>query len=95
MIEQTQTIQLDVSQFIAALRDLSFVVGLSVLGWKARTWLQPAYDFFNRAEKHMDRVETGLSNMENGMSILLENHMTHVQNSLEILAKEKRNGETT
>jgi hypothetical protein len=95
MVDPTQTVQLDVSQFIAALRDIAFVVGLSVMGWKARTVAQPVYNFFTRADKHMDRVEIGLSNMEKGMQILLENHMTHVQNSLEILAKDKQNGETT
>jgi hypothetical protein len=96
MLEQTQTVTLTITEYIAALRDTAFVVGLSILGWKARAWIQPVIDFFKqvkifiaRANEHMNRVENGMSAMENGMNILLDNHMKHVQASLEKLAKDR------
>jgi len=79
-----------VGEVIATARDASFVIGLSVLGWKARDLIQPVYDFFTHANDHMSKVETGMETMSAGMTLLLNNHMAHVQSSLETLTQDSR-----
>ena len=95
MIEQTQTITVSITEYIAALRDIAFVSGLFILGWKGRAWIQPAFEFFERANKHMDLVEENIISMNKGMNLLLDNHLAHMQKSLDQLVREKVNDEIT
>jgi hypothetical protein len=63
---------ISIGEALSSLRDLIFIIGLSFLGWRARSYMQPVFDFFKRANHHMDIVETG-------MNTLLTNHMHHLQ----------------
>jgi len=68
-----------VGEAISSVRDLAFIVGTLTFGWKARDWFQPVFDFFKRANHHMDF-------MESSVNVLLTNHMAHIQADLEVIA---------
>ena len=40
-----------VGQVVAVLRDGIVTVGVCYLGWKMRDWVQPAFDFFKKADR--------------------------------------------
>jgi hypothetical protein len=75
MIVEPQTVTLTISELFAILRDMVFVVGFAISGWKLRSWIQPGIDFFKRATTHMDVMELG-------MEKLLENHLPHIESAL-------------
>jgi hypothetical protein len=62
-------------QMSSAVRDLS-IVGTLVLGsWKVRGAYEAVTHFFDRVTKHMDVVE-------NNISVLMTNHLSHIEDSL-------------
>lgn len=67
-------------QLSSTLKDLSIVGIVLVGGWKARGIFESVSDFFDRAVKHMDA-------MEKGMNTLLTNHITHIEKSVEKIAR--------
>ncbi len=73
---------LTVGAVISAIRDIGFIAGLVVFGWKVRDWVQPLVKFFERADKHMDI-------MESGMNALLTNHLKHIETDLRTLTGRK------
>lgn len=85
----TQTITLPIQQVIASFRDGAIIVAICTIGWKARALYQVAKDFFKRSLEHMDKVEKGMNAMESGMSILLDNHLTHIQADLKSMSGRK------
>ena len=68
-----------VHEAISSLRDLSFIIGLVVLGWKGRSWFQPVYEFLVEAKKFITRANRHMVLVEGGMKVLLENHLHHIQ----------------
>ena len=84
MFDPASTVTL--GQVISNLKDGAFVVGIVVLGWKARGLVQPAIDFFNRAVKHMDVMEQGVGSLQIGMNTLLSNHLSHIEEDLRVLS---------
>jgi hypothetical protein len=77
---EPQTITLTISELFAILRDCVFVVGFAVSGWKLRSWVQPLLNFMERANRHMDTVESNLH-------VILENHLVHLQSSVDKIAE--------
>lgn len=67
--------QVTLGQVSSTIRDLSVVVGIFGIAWKSRGWLEAAKKFFERLTTHMDV-------MEDGMSTLLTNHLTHIEADL-------------
>lgn len=83
MIEQP----IQFAQLISELRDAAFIIGISVVGWKARSIVQPIIDFFKRVTRHMDV-------MEQGMTTILNNHLYHMEADLRVIAnRHKREDE--
>lgn len=80
MVDQTVTIEL--GKLAAILRDAALVGGVCVFGWKARSWFQPVFDFFERANDHMTKVE-------DGMDVLINNHVRHMEHDLRTLSGRK------
>lgn len=68
-----------IGQLVSTLKDGAFLVGICVAGWKARSIIQPGIEFFKRCNAHMDT-------MEHGMKVILENHLSHMENDLRSLA---------
>lgn len=64
---------------ISAARDVFFMVGMTAFGWKVRSWAEPLFDLCKRVNEHMDKVEKM-------MDVLLNNHIAHIQDSLQTLA---------
>jgi hypothetical protein len=73
-------------QIISSLKDLGFIVGTCILGWKARSLVQPAIDFFKRAQTHMETMENGVGALQTGMNTLLNNHLSHMESDLKLLS---------
>jgi hypothetical protein len=85
-----------IADALSSITDISLVIGIVIVGWKARSWFQPVLEFFNdtksfvaRANQHMETVEDGLSTMEEGMQILLGNHLRHIQADLKTISGRK------
>jgi hypothetical protein len=75
-----------IGQVISTLKDLGFIVGTGVVGWKARDLFQPAVDFFKRAVDHMDIMESGVKSLQMDMNTLLTNHLSHVEADLKVIS---------
>ena len=76
----------NLGQIISTLRDAGFLVGILVVGWNARGLFQPIKDFFQRASKHMDNVEAGMTSIQGDMKILLNNHLSHIESDMKHIA---------
>jgi hypothetical protein len=72
-----------VGEVISSLRDISVIVGIAVFGWKARSWFQPVIEFFSELKQFIVRANQHMTLVEQGMAVLLENHMAHIQKSVE------------
>ena len=82
------------NDLLGSIRDGLLVIGLFVMVWKARGAIQPAIDFFKdakdtmtRAREHMDIVEAGLSDLQNGMVTIMDNHLPHLQKGIDHIGK--------
>lgn len=80
---------LTVAQMIGELRDGAFILGLGLVGWKARSWFQPVVEFSKRLVNHMDTMEDGMADMRGDMKILLNNHVAHMERDLKTLSGRK------
>jgi hypothetical protein len=74
--------QMSVGEAISSLRDIVFILGILLFGWKIRGWVQPGIDFFKRANRFFDIGEQHIQRVESGMQMLLNNHLTHIQSDL-------------
>lgn len=74
--------QMTIGELISTIRDTVFILGVPYLGWKARSWIQPAIDFFKRANSFFDLSEAHIRRVESGMRVLLNNHLSHIQSDL-------------
>lgn len=63
-------------------RDIALIFGVVVIGWKVHAVVQPIVDFFKLAIKTMKRAEKHMDAMEEGMTLLLENHLKHIHAEL-------------
>ena len=68
-----------VGQVIAVLRDGVATIAVGYAGWKARCWIQPALDFFRKANIFMDESTRNQKVMTDGMVTLLNNHLPHIE----------------
>jgi hypothetical protein len=71
-----------VGQVVAVLRDGIATVAVCVIGWKARDWVQPVFDFFKKANLFMDESTRNQKVMTDGMVTLLNNHLPHIEAAL-------------
>jgi hypothetical protein len=78
-----------VSELISTLKDAGFLIGFCIAGWKARAVIQPLIAFFDRAQKHMDTMEAGISGLQTGVNTLLTNHLSHMEQDLKTLSGRK------
>lgn len=87
MFDPSSTVTL--GQTISTLKDGAFIVGIVVLGWKARGLVQPLIDFFARAKQHMEIMETGMTGLRIDVTTLLNNHLSHIEQDLKTLSGRK------
>ena len=71
-----------VGQIVAVLRDGVATVAVGYAGWKARCWIQPALDFFSKANIFMDESTRNQKVMTEGMTLLLNNHLPHIEKAM-------------
>jgi len=82
--------QINIGQIISYARDLSIAAtviavgwkilrAISGIAWKARGIWEEIQTFIHRITQHMET-------MENGMKVVLENHLTHIEDHLANLA---------
>lgn len=64
-----------VGEALSSLRDILFVIGMAIFGFKVRSWIQPAISFFERANDFME-------SMQKDMQTLLTNHLSHIEHDL-------------
>jgi hypothetical protein len=76
-------VDLTIGQAIAVARDVSFVAGVLITGFKVRGWFQPAVEFFRDAKEFMKASRAHMALMEQNASDLLNNHIKHIESSLE------------
>lgn len=74
--------QLTLGQVSSTLRDFSIIAVLVGGAWKARGLYEHGVKFFERLNRHMDT-------MESGMQTLLSNHLTHIEADLAQLTGRK------
>lgn len=68
-----------IGQVVSTLKDGAFFVGILIFGWKARALFEPVLRFFTRVNVHMDT-------MEHGMSVILNNHLNHIEADLKAIS---------
>jgi hypothetical protein len=71
-----------VGELFTTLRYVGVLVTILVAGWKAHAMIQPVMDFLKEAMKLMKRGERHMDVMEESMSLLLNNHLTHIGNNV-------------
>ena len=74
--------QLTLGQVSGTLRDFTVVGLLLTLAWKSRGVYELVRGFFKRVTTHMDV-------MENGMNVLLTNHLSHIEEDLKVISGRK------
>jgi hypothetical protein len=79
-----------VGELVQALKDGGILVTVCIAGWKARDLLQPALEFLKTANKMMVRAEVHMEKMENGMTVLLSNHLKHIETDLRRISGRKK-----
>jgi hypothetical protein len=75
-------VDVTVGQAVAVARDVSFVAGVLIAGFKVRSWLQPLVDFFSDAKKFMSEVRLHMTATELSMNVLLTNHIPHLEDQV-------------
>ena len=68
-------VDLTIGQAIAVARDISFVAGVLITGFKVRGWFQPMVTFFQDAKEFMKVSKEHQAEMATGMKTLLNNHI--------------------
>lgn len=86
-----QSATVSVGQIVAVLRDGAFIGGMCIFGWKARSWFQPIFDFFKRANDFMTSMEEKTDRIDTGMQTLLTNHLSHIELDLKTMSGRKTN----
>lgn len=71
---------LTLDELSSVLRNLTLVATLVIIGWKGRSWVQPAIDFFKEAKEFFLRANQHMLTMEKQMATLLDNHLSHLKN---------------
>lgn len=71
--------QITVGQLISYGRDLAVAGTVISVGWKIRGGWEEIRHFIRRITEHMEKVE-------DGMQVLLDNHLKHIQGTLERIA---------
>lgn len=75
--------QLTLDQIFAYGRDLTIAGTVLTLGWKSR-------GVWEKCQSFLDRIETFMGRMEQGMETLLTNHMEHIEKDIRVLARHIR-----
>ena len=65
-------------ELFTALRYVGVLVTILVAGWKAHATIQPMMEFLELVKKLMIRSEKHMDAMEESMTLLLDNHLTHI-----------------
>lgn len=87
MFDPASTVTL--GQVISNLKDGAFIIGIVVLGWKARGIVQPLINFFEASTKHMLVMEQGIILLQTGMNTLLTNHLPHLEQELKAISSRR------
>jgi hypothetical protein len=81
--------KMTLGELASTLRDFFLLVTLIVAIWKASGAVRLAVDFFkdakavmSRALNHMDKMEEGMDSLEDGVQLLLTNHLPHLHAEL-------------
>ena len=75
-----------VNTLLSGIRDIILIVSVLGIGWKIRAFVQPAIDFFKGIKDHLVRSAKHMDMMETSMSLLLTNHLTHIEADLKSLS---------
>jgi hypothetical protein len=67
--------QMPFGEVISSVRDVVVVFTVLTFGWKVRSWVQPAIDFFDNANQFM-------ADTRKDMQTLLNNHLSHIESDL-------------
>jgi len=67
------------SELVNALKNVGILVTILVAGWKARALVQPIIDFLDDSKRLMQRATRHMDMMEESMSLLLNNHLSHLK----------------
>jgi len=78
--------KITVGQVISGLKDIGFLFGLLVVGWKFRTALEPMIAVIKRLPNHLDRVEDFMFKTNNNFDVLMTNHIKHMEADLKTLS---------
>jgi len=81
-VGEPQSTVTSVGQIVTLLRDGVATIGVCYLGWKVRDWIQPAIDFFKKANIFMDESTKNQRALNEGMVLLLNNHLPHIEKAL-------------
>ena len=74
------------SEVVTIVRNVGILATILVAGWKARSLVQPVVDFLDDTKRLMKRGERHMDVMEESMSLLLDNHLTHIGNHVRAFA---------
>lgn len=78
----TPLAQMTIGEAISSVRDITVVAGILIIGWKARSWIQPFIDFFEESKDFM-------KSMRRDMQTLLTNHLHHIEADLKTMSGRK------
>lgn len=81
-----------VGEVVTLVRNVGILVAILGVGWKARALVQPVVDFFADLKRLMIRGEKHMDAMEESMSLLLDNHLTHIGSHVATVARHQVRG---
>lgn len=67
------------AELSSVVRDFGIFGTLVMVGWKGRSWVQPVIDVFSEAKDFFQRADRHMTTMEAQMSLLLNNHLSHLK----------------
>lgn len=82
--------QVTIGELSSAVKDYGIFITVVVVGWKARSVVQPCIDFVKKVSEFIDKVDARFEradkfmvSMDTNMDLLLNNHLSHLKNPAE------------
>lgn len=77
---------LTVGQVLSDLRDISLILGMLALVWKARGAFDAVCNFTKRITEHMDSMDLFAKDMKQALSSIVNNHLRHIEYDMKTVA---------
>lgn len=74
--------QLSVGEVVSTFRDVLTILGIVVVGWKARDIFQDAKEFFADIKEFIKDSRSFMDRMDKVANVAVNNHLRHIEESV-------------